>query len=319
MPKDVSKGEDNVFPGKQEKVNILLIGNYASDADVLRRELTIITSLSYTAWYCSDLEEALIFLANGEPAIALIFIDLSIFDGGSPRERFLHIRQKFPYTPIIALADRTSDLLVRYVMENGATDNISRSQIRCEPDRFRDILNKPIKTKGNNRLVAMQAANDHDNWSENVFSAPPGFPEAVNIKLLPDRGNLLLMSAAQKDYPPELCVSNIENAQLRNKLTPNENGAQKSRAMLLHQIAEQDAVILNMSGDNAKLRKDLHQRGVDLEEARLTGDAILKYAQDKGAIELKSARDEIKGLHDDLLQARECPLGGYPLFPQTKE
>jgi DNA-binding NarL/FixJ family response regulator len=308
MFKDMSKGGHFGFSRQQENVNILLIGNYASDADVLRRELTIIMGLSHTAWYCSDLEEALVFLGQREHRVALVFVDLSLFDGSLPKENFLRVRQKTPDTPIIALADQTSDSLIHYAMENGATDHLSRAQIRGEPDSLRKSLepfyaqNETARKTDKNSFAASLAANDHDgHQSQDVSTGSPPPREAVNIKLLQDGGKLSLKNVTQKESAADMRAAHAYGNDL-----------------LLHQLKERDAVILNISGENVKLRSDLRQSDLDLDESHLKGDVILKYAQDKGAIELNAARDEIRELRKNLLEARDYQPGGC-LWPPDSE
>lgn len=139
MPANSTDGKSHP-PGKAGKVNILLIGNAASDADLIKRELGMQTGTPYTAWYCSDLEEAMEFIQLRHINIEIIFMDLSMFNSDYPKERFLQVKQSIPDIPIIVLTDRTDYDLQHFVMVEGAADNISQWQIRSDPDRLRNVV-----------------------------------------------------------------------------------------------------------------------------------------------------------------------------------
>jgi AmiR/NasT family two-component response regulator len=319
MSNDISKGGYTGPVRKRENVNILLIGSPSSDAELMKKEMGLITGLSYTAWYCVDIEEAMDFIADGHE-IEIIFLDLSLFNADYPKERFLQVKKNLPDVPIIVLTDRTDYDLIHFVMEEGAADNVSRWQIRGDSDRLRNI-------------VESCCSRDKISKKERQVNQDALDRSGMDLRDEHDKSDAVL-SRVQEQHALAMGIINDENAQLRmsssqshtdlleehHKNSVSRQEAQDKGDILLKETQAKDvAVLLVATNENTQLRRDLFQSGIDLADANFKSDAVLKYAQEKGAIELKKMKDENTELMKELSVAKEWLSGGYSLQPPKEE
>lgn len=325
MSTDITKGGyTNQPPPTQENVNILLIGSRTSDADNIRRELGIITGLSYTAWYCADAEDAMDFIAERDIAIELIFLDLSLFNADYPKERFLQIRKNIPDIPIIVLTDRTDYDLIHFVMEAGAAENVSQWQIRSDPDRLRNIVesccsrDRINKRAQHDSVAALQVAHDKSD---------------SDLKHAHDESDFILRTTQDNDAHV-LKIMIDDNAQLRRDLFKSSTDlleSQHKAELMVQEIHDKSDDVLKQSQDsasvtlqfandeNVQLNRDLFKSRNDLEDASRKSDAVLKYARDKGAVDLKLAKDEIDILRKDNDYVRAWLSGDYSVPPRKED
>lgn len=312
---------------KQEKVNILLIGSQASDADEIKRELGLITGLACSAWYCSNPTEAVDFIRKGDFHIDVIFLDLSLFNSDYPKEYFLQIKQNISDIPIIVLTDRTDYDLQHFVMEEGAAENISQWQLRGDPDRLRNIVESCCSRDKISKKEHQESAAD----------LKAAYAQGESDVLREHERGDAAMKKASENYASELQNAVDENARLSRDNDKGVADLKESRerrdadvleahqwgdAALRKNRDKYTADLRNVHDEMAQLRLDKSRSDVDLKEfieqgksdlqqAHDKSDAILKYAQDKGAIDMKKVVDENKELHKELDQAKEWLSGGY--------
>lgn len=262
------------MPGNgRRKVNILLIGSRASDADEIKRELGIITGLACSAWYCSDPAESVEFLRRGLFNIDIIFLDLSVFNADYPKEYFLQVKQSIPDIPIVVLTARTDYDLMQFVMEEGAADNVSQWQLRTDSDRLRNIVESCMSRDKISKKEQQRGADELKDAHRQGN---------VNLSDAQDRNDAVLKKVTDS-YAVNLQLALDENVQLSRD---------------------------NFRGASA-LQGARDQAVIDLRQANDTNDAILKYAQDKGALDVKKVSDENKELRKENDHAREWLSGNY--------
>ena len=85
---------------------------------------------------------------------------------------------------------------------------------------------------------------------------------------------------------------------------------EKYTADLRHVNDEMAQLRLDKSRSETELKEFIEQGKRDLQQAHDKSDAILKYAQDKGAIDMKKVATENKELHKELDEAKEWLSGG---------
>lgn len=261
-------------PGNgQKKVNLLLIGSRASDADEIKRELGIITGLACSAWYCSDPAESVEFLRQGHFKIDIIFLDLSVFNADYPKEYFLQVKQSIPDIPIVVLTARTDYDLMHFVMEEGAADNTSQWQLRVDGDRLRNIVESCLSR---DKISKREQQRGVDELKDAHRQGNANLSDAL---ILSDE----VLKKVTENYAVNLQLAIDENVQLSRD---NFRGA-------------------------SDLRGARDQAVIDLRQANDASDAILKYAQDKGALDIKKVADENKELRRENDHAREWLSGNY--------
>jgi DNA-binding NarL/FixJ family response regulator len=324
MSTHIKGGYTNQPPPGQDNVNILLIGSKSSDADNIKRELGIITGLSYTAWYCADAEDAMDFIAERDLPIELIFLDLSLFNADYPKERFLQIKKNIPNIPIIVLTDRTDYDLIHFVMEAGAAENVSQWQIRSDPDRLRNIVesccsrDRISKKTERDNVIALKDAQDKGD---------------ADLRNAHDESASLLKETQDNDAHV-LKIMVDDNAQLRRDLFKSSTDLLEARhrgTLMVQELHDKSDDVLKHSQDkasaslqaandeNAQLNRDLFKSRTDLEDSSRKSDAILKYAQDKGAVDLKRAKDENDILRKDNDYVRGWLSGDYSVPPKNND
>lgn len=311
-------------PPRQENVNILLVGSQSSHADDIKRELGIITGLSYTAWYCADAEEAMDFIAGKDIAIELIFLDLSLFNADYPKERFLQMKKNIPDIPIIVLTDRTDYDLIHFVMEAGAAENVSQWQIRSDPDRLRNIVesccsrDRISKKTQHDNIIALQA--EHDKGATDLQQAHDDSASLLKETQDNDAHVLKIIVDDNEQLRRDLFKSGTDLLEARHRgVLMIQEMHDKSEDVLRHSQEKASASLRVASDENAQLNRDLFQSRTDLEDAGRKSDAVLKYAQDKGAIDLKRAKDENDVLRKDNDYARGWLSGDYSVPPNKED
>lgn len=141
-------------------VNILVVGSGPSDAADIRRELTGAASFVCTAYFCADPAEALAFIRRNYVAISLVFLDLSL--SPNPKIHFLQLMDSLPDVPIVVVTERQDADLRRFVMEEGAAENVSQRQLRGDPGRLRNIVESALSRDKIARRERGQNAEDLD-------------------------------------------------------------------------------------------------------------------------------------------------------------
>ena len=201
----------------QQRVNILVVGSQASDADEIRRDVSTATGFSCTARYCADPLEAMDFLKRRNFAPDMIFLDLSLLNTRYPREQFMTFRQNVPGVPLIVLTDHKDQDLQHFVMAQGAADRLTRQEVHNDPVRLRAIVEASqsrdiprawadaavlaerrrsadlLKNAADNYAVNLQLVIDeNDDLRERNRAAPaprPGYPPLRSVAQAPEGAN----------------------------------------------------------------------------------------------------------------------------------
>ncbi|TAL28026.1 MAG: hypothetical protein EPN97_15530 [Alphaproteobacteria bacterium] len=124
----------------QRHVNVVLAGGRAPDADEIQGQLGMITERSYHVWYCPDTEDAVDFILLKNVDIDIMLLDLTSLNTHYPKRKFLQTKRNVRDIPIIVFTDREDHNLARFVMAEGAAENISQWQIRSDPDRLESVI-----------------------------------------------------------------------------------------------------------------------------------------------------------------------------------
>lgn len=287
------------------KRNIMLIGSRALGADEIRKSLGVVSGHENVAWYGAGYGTSQEFLRVNDIRVDIILLDLCGLNADYPKECFLQLKAGTPDIPIIVLTDRTDYDLIAFVMDAGAADNVSQWQLRSDPERLSNVIESCIARARISKLAALTCDARHDEASaleeENISL------RAVNLKVVTD-----LKSANDK------ADAGLVDAHVRGAAAVALRNANDDRTRL-QQGNDRLVAELRVSRDKgiSDLKDAYSKYEENMSEAHKQSDAVLKYAQEKGAIDLKKAKDENLSLIQYNTHAREWLSGSYTQSSDT--
>ena len=121
-------------------IHILLIDDIKFDIAEIKRQLGDTMTVPFVITHLSDFKDSLDLLKKNDPKVDVVLLDLGLICPHSPESIFKRIETVVNDIPIIVITGDNDHELALFVMNSGASDNMTRGDFRNTYGKLRDAI-----------------------------------------------------------------------------------------------------------------------------------------------------------------------------------
>lgn len=143
------------------KIQILLIDDYETDIDEIKAELDNTMKATFNLLHFKELHSSLDALRDKKTQVDVILLDLGLVNIKTPKEIFTAVEELANSIPIIVITGKEEHELALFVINSGASDNMTRGDFANTYGKLRDAITfslarcailKDARTRGDNAI-----------------------------------------------------------------------------------------------------------------------------------------------------------------------
>lgn len=121
-------------------IHILLIDDVKFDVSEIKRQLGDTMIVPFVITHLEDFKDSLELLKINDPKVDVVLLDLGLICPHSPKTIFKRIETVVNDIPIIVITGDDDHDLALFVMNSGASDNMTRGDFRNTYGKLRDAI-----------------------------------------------------------------------------------------------------------------------------------------------------------------------------------
>jgi response regulator RpfG family c-di-GMP phosphodiesterase len=123
-----------------KKIQILLIDDCETDINEIKAELDNTMKAKFDLIHFNELPGSLDIIKNEKIQVDVILLDLGLVDEHTPKEIFNAVEELVNNIPIIVITGKEDHELALFVINGGASDNMSRGDFASTYGKLRDAI-----------------------------------------------------------------------------------------------------------------------------------------------------------------------------------
>ncbi len=124
----------------EEEIHILLIDDVHLDIREIKRQLGETMTVPFAITHLNEFTDSIALLKANDPKVDVVILDLGLTCNHSPKTLFKRIDKIVNEIPIIVITGSDDHDLALYVMNSGASDNMTRGDFRKTHGKLRDAI-----------------------------------------------------------------------------------------------------------------------------------------------------------------------------------
>ncbi|MAI08604.1 MAG: hypothetical protein CMF61_06565 [Magnetococcales bacterium] len=125
---------------KKSKIQILLIDDCETDINEIKVELNNTMQAKFELLHFKELTGSLDILRDNKIQVDVVLLDLGLVDKHTPQEIFTAVEKVVDNIPIIVITGKDEHELALFVINRGASDNMSRGDFANTYGKLRDAI-----------------------------------------------------------------------------------------------------------------------------------------------------------------------------------
>lgn len=125
---------------EDDTIHILLIDDVKFDIKEIKSQLGDTMTIPFVITHLADFKDSLDLLKKNDPKVDVVLLDLGLICTHSPKGIFRRIEAVVNDIPIIVITGDNDHELALFVMNSGASDNMTRGDFRNSYGKLRDAI-----------------------------------------------------------------------------------------------------------------------------------------------------------------------------------